>query len=299
MRRKTPTGVFYRSKTFLQKKNAEKWVYKMELALESGEEPDKLHTVLEAIKRYQLIITPNKKGKKWENTRLEKFKTYPITRKYIQEVIPDDMIKWRDERLKNVSSATVLREIKLWSSIFTAAWKEWRWINDNPCFHIRKPSKAPDRERIITSYEKEMLLARLRRSRVKYIFELALETGMRVSEMTGLTQAQVKEDHVILIDTKNGTQRTVPLSQRAKQLVEHVPFGISSGSVSGVFARAAKDLGLDDLTFHDTRHTAATRLANKLSVLELCRMFGWRDPHHAMIYFNPPASDLAEKLKSE
>ncbi len=56
--------------------------------------------------------------------------------------------------------------------------------------------------------------------------------------------------------------------------------------------------GLSRFTFHDTRHTAATWIgrSGKLQLLELCKMFGWSDPKMAMIYFNPSADDLANKL---
>lgn len=36
--------------------------------------------------------------------------------------------------------------------------------------------------------------------------------------------------------------------------------------------------------------------SGKLQLLELCKMFGWSDPKMAMIYFNPSADDLANKL---
>lgn len=29
---------------------------------------------------------------------------------------------------------------------------------------------------------------------------------------------------------------------------------------------------------------------------EMCAMFGWRDPRHAMVYFNPSPGDIAGRL---
>ncbi|MFI8143290.1 integrase, partial [Acinetobacter baumannii] len=49
-------------------------------------------------------------------------------------------------------------------------------------------------------------------------------------------------------------------------------------------------------TFHDTRHTAATRIAPKLPLLDLCKMFGWTDPKRAMVYYNPTSSQIAARL---
>ncbi len=47
---------------------------------------------------------------------------------------------------------------------------------------------------------------------------------------------------------------------------------------------------------HDTRHTAATWMAKKVDVLDLCRQFGWSNPKMALLYFNPTASDISKRL---
>ena len=44
------------------------------------------------------------------------------------------------------------------------------------------------------------------------------------------------------------------------------------------------------------RHTAATRLAPRLSVLDLCRMFGWAKADQALTYYNPSAGEIAKRL---
>lgn len=51
-----------------------------------------------------------------------------------------------------------------------------------------------------------------------------------------------------------------------------------------------------DLTCHDTRHEAITRLAAKMNVLSLARIVGHRDIKMLMIYYNKSAEDLAKQL---
>ena len=65
---------------------------------------------------------------------------------------------------------------------------------------------------------------------------------------------------------------------------------------ANLFVRYRKSLGMDDITFHDTRHTAATWMAKKVDVITLCKIFGWTDPKMAMVYYNPKASDIADLL---
>ena len=67
-------------------------------------------------------------------------------------------------------------------------------------------------------------------------------------------------------------------------------------SLDALFRRARHRAGLDGFTFHDLRHTAATRLAPRLSVLDLCRMFGWAKADQALTYYNPSAGEIAKRL---
>ena len=75
-------------------------------------------------------------------------------------------------------------------------------------------------------------------------------------------------------------------------------FGITSQVLDSLFRRHRDRAGLAGFTFHDARHTAATRLAmsRKVDVLELCRIMGWKNPKQAMTYFNPTASQIAARL---
>lgn len=68
------------------------------------------------------------------------------------------------------------------------------------------------------------------------------------------------------------------------------------------FRRGREKADLSGFTFHDARHTAATRIGatvgqvGKLSFPEFCYVFGWKDPKHALIYVNPDPESLADKL---
>jgi len=53
---------------------------------------------------------------------------------------------------------------------------------------------------------------------------------------------------------------------------------------------------IKDLTFHDTRHEAITRLAKKLDVLDLARMVGHRDIKQLLTYYNKSAKEIASQL---
>jgi hypothetical protein len=113
----------------------------------------------------------------------------------------------------------------------------------------------------------------------------------------------VRGTHCHLPLTKNGSYRDVPLSPVAQRLIERMRgwddalvFGLSSQTLDALFRRARDRAGLSGFTFHDARHTAATRMARQLHVLELCKVFGWRRMDQALTYFNESPQALAHKL---
>ena len=73
-------------------------------------------------------------------------------------------------------------------------------------------------------------------------------------------------------------------------------FKLESASADTMFRRVRDELGIDGLTFHDTRHEAITRLARKVDVLDLARITGHKDLKSLMIYYNATASELAQRL---
>lgn len=73
-------------------------------------------------------------------------------------------------------------------------------------------------------------------------------------------------------------------------------FGLKPQSLDVLFRRARDQAGMSGFVFHDSRHTAATWLAQRLHVLDLCKMFGWANPKQAMAYYNPSAAEIAQRI---
>lgn len=296
------TKSFYQTKSFIHRETAQKWARDIEVSMEREVLPGGLKLVRDAIGKYLKEITPTKKGARWERVRLNKFLTYPISNKRLSSVKPADFGDWRDDRLRTVSNASVRREMGLWSSVFSACVTEWQWITENPLKRVRKPQNSKPRDRVISDKEQAKIIEVLGQEgpflETSRLMQTAIETGMRLSEMTGLdAKRDVTDDCAIIRDSKNNTSRKVPLTKRARALIGD-GFNITSDYAGRLFRQAVRKAKIQGVKFHDTRHTAATRLAQKLNVLDLCRMFGWKDPRHAMVYYNPSASELAQRLET-
>lgn len=155
------------------------------------------------------------------------------------------------------------------------------------------------------------------------LVRVALETAMRQGEMLGLDwrcvdlAARVAQ----LPETKNGTSRNVPLSTAAIEALKTLPraitgrvFPTTASAVKQSWVRAVargrrnylldcEEAGtmsgagfLEDLTFHDLRHEATTRMATKLALHELMKVTGHKDTRMLARYYHPRAEDLAKKL---
>lgn len=155
------------------------------------------------------------------------------------------------------------------------------------------------------------------------LVRVAIETAMRQGEMLALTWANVDSSARVarLPDTKNGSVRNVPLSTAAAEAFKGLPksiggrvFATTASAVKQSWARAVaraqrnyladcKTNGrepvagfLDEITFHDLRHEATSRLAEKLALHELMKVTGHKDTRMLARYYHPRAEDLARKL---
>lgn len=165
-----------------------------------------------------------------------------------------------------------------------------------------------------------------------FLFELAIESAMRLREMYTLSPAQVNiEQRTVFLDkTKNGSKRQVPLTTVAiaayKRYVELVEAGDAEMEgfvfdddrlfpwwdgdrdtkvlatvtvrLSAQFGRIFEAAGCGEVTFHDLRHEATSRLYEKtsLSDVEIAKITGHSSTKLLMRYANLRGSDLAVRL---
>ena len=323
------------SGTFDTKREADEWNARRRIELKSEDKagPGANKTLLDTLRRYAEEVTPKKRGNAKEAIRLnafedvEKHKHLPL-KKRVQAVTSDDIGKWRDHRLSINARGSVLRDLGLLSSVLTTARKEWKWIKANPVQDVSRPTNPDHREVLISGPEVRKMLRQLgyKRGEVRSVsqaiaqaFLLSLFTGMRAGEICGMTWDRVRWDHLILLSleqaihdakgnelvgtTKTGKRREVPLSPGAQKVIKRMRgwdavsvFGVKSQTLDTLFRRSRVRAGLQGFTFHDSRHTACTHLAQKIEVLDLCKMMGWTKTTQALTYYNPKVSDIARRL---
>ena len=283
-------------------------------------------TVDEALTRYMNEVSIHKKTAKKECERIKYYKNnlpcvdWPLTA-YKAEFLKQWEHSVMHRSIRPLTAYSVLRDYSTLSAFFNWCRLDKGWIDFNPVENIRKPKKPEHRERRIELDELQAILTALKyvpgsvpdskMQEVGLIWLIAMSTGMRSGEIVNrkVHDIFIQKRFVRLDDTKNGTSRNVPLDDFALQLwtlalkidrknTDKV-FTVSGGSRDTLFRKAKKMAGLEhaDLTFHDSRHEAASLMAKRIkNALTLCKIFGWKDPKQALTYYNPTNDEILEEL---
>lgn len=317
------------SQIFPTKRQADAWAAsrETELRAELGKPAGERHTFGDALRKYRDEVSPTKRSRKWETTRIDYLLGQPLLHvdKPIGEITPALLGVWRDHRLKLVTAGTVLRDMGLISAVLSEARREWQWISGNPTEDVRRP-RAPDhREVVITRRQVRVMLGEMGyspRQPVRSVsqacavaFLIALRTGMRAGEICGLTWDRVFNGYCRTphkVGRLVTSLRDVPLTAKAMVLIEKMRgydpklvVGLSTSSLDANFRKYRNRAGLEGFTFHDSRHTAATWVAARMksnnlpaqqALLDLCKMFGWTKLDQALTYYNPSAADIAKRI---
>jgi integrase len=308
------------SKTFDTRTAAEQWAREVEHEMDRGAfvshaEADST-TLGELLERYLEEVTPLKKGAGPEAARIRALLRHPLAQRIVSSLRGVDVARYRDGRLRQVSTGTVKRDLVVLSHLFEVARKEWGIEVRNPVRDVKSPPNVKARDRRLRAggdgedSEENCLLTACRGARNPYllpIVRLALETAMRQGELVALRWEHVDlaRRGAHLPDTKNGEARTVPLSTAAVQVLRSLPRsihgqvfpGLTSAAVKRAFTRAVRRAGIEDLHFHDLRHEATTRFFERgLNIMEVASITGHKDLRMLRRYTHLKAEDLARKL---
>lgn len=300
------------SKTFDMRKDAEKWARQQERAIDAGQWADRTEaeqtTLKELLDRYAQEVSKTKRGADAEAYRIDQFKRSKLAQ-YAPAAITSRLIAlWRDDRLKEVSPGTVLRELQLLGHVFTVAMREWGIaLHSNPVTLVRKPAPNKGRDRVLTDAQRVALLAACGQCQspwIKPVVIFALETATRRGEILSLTWNNVSlETSTAFVSGKTGA-RKVPLSPACMEAIRALPrsldgrvFPVTIETLKQAYERAVVRAGIDDFTFHDLRHDALTRLAGMgFNILELRAISGHTTANMLQRYVSINAGDLAKRM---
>ncbi|HET9532544.1 MAG TPA: site-specific integrase [Blastocatellia bacterium] len=231
---------------------------------------------------YKPWAKENKRSWNSDASRLKPILAYFGSKKML-DISPFLVEKFKVTRSKAVtvrgkqrSRTSVNRELELLSRIFSLAISN-REVRNNPVAEVDQYKGEIRRSRYLLSDEEERLMAQFtgKRSHLRLIVLVALQTGMRLGEILKLRKKELDfhRGEIQVTRTKTDEDRRVPMNDRLyRELASHCS-GLSTEYVFAnpetgrplvcikrAFQKALEDAKIEDFRFHDLRHTAATRM---------------------------------------
>lgn len=233
------------------------------------------YSLSEIVIDYKLYIDNNYSRPAEAKFIVDKFYNL-IGNKPAEDITVQDLEKYRGSRKGKIKNSSINREMDNIKRLFSLA-KENKKIKINPCDDLKKLKIENPRKRYLTKEEEEKLL-QVANPTLKAVIIVALHTGMRLSEITHLKWEDVffKENYLIALNTKNGKSRELIITKQMKQELESLPRLSEYVFTNPVtkkpykdfkttFKRAVEKAGIPYITFHELRHSTASRL-NELGV---------------------------------
>lgn len=295
------------------------------------DQPSEGWTMARALEHYRDTVSINKACHEQERSRI-KFLIRSIGHIKLTKLTPQHVQRHIDARREAGKSGATLR---LDVQQVRAMWKHARkakphgWGLDlpgrHPCDGLTVPSPASPRDRRLHDADQEAATPAEEQAIRKALatgddademvdlFDLAILTGMRRSEILSLTPAEVRRARGVWTVTKarhktdkRGHVRRVVLCSEAVAIIRRRMDGLPDGErlftmaapqVYTRFVAACRQAGVRKLRFHDLRHEGISRMADAgLTLGELQAQSGHRSAQMLMRYTNAKAKDIAAKL---
>lgn len=287
------------SKTFERKAIAQKWMTMREAelhqpgALNMGPDP----RLSEVVNKY-LEESTGHMGKT-KRRILETIAASEVGKLKCSEVTSVKLVEWVDA-MRDCGPATRRTYVSHLSPVFKVAQAAWGYplakqnIEDAMVVlkRLGTTAKSEERSRRPTLDELDRLLGYFREVRERNpdsvpmvdLIVFSIFSGRRQGETCRILWGDVEADRVLIRQMKDPTKKATnnvfcDLTPEAQRIIDAQPriservFPYNAPSVSTIFARACAFLTIDDLTFHDMRHEAASRLFE----------MGWTIPHVAAV----------------
>ena len=237
---------------------------------------------------------------RWLDPYLNGLKLEAINRELLDKIT-------KAKRDEGGSNATVNRTLEVVRAILRKAANEWEWLIKPPSFRmLSEPSR---RIRWITREDADRLLTELP-AHMRAMAKFSLETGLRRSNVTGLTWSQVdlvrRTAWIHPDQAKARKAIAVPLSTAAvvlirEQIGKHKEYVFTFHGKPVVqvstktWYKALKRAGIENFRWHDLRHTWASwhvQAGTPLHVLQ--ELGGWESVEMVRRYAHLSSDHLAE-----
>lgn len=238
--------------------------------------------------------------------------------KNIEDIDISDLRSYLNYKRQKVQPNTINNLIAKISAFFTWLYEE-EYIDKNPAKKLRKVKEPSRITKVINSVNLEKMRENCKNNRDRAILELAVATGLRVSELRNLNVSDLNfQTNRIRIVGKGNKERIVMFTDKVKYyIIKHLETrrdrnsDILFASVKEPFGRLGvrrieiivKDLKNvceipDKVTPHSFRHTMATTMIQSgADITTIQKLLGHSNINTTLIYANVDLDTLEYQYK--
>ena len=269
-------GYPHTTKSFLQKSSASKYAREVELKMEKqifNDMSEAQRTTLgDILNKYVEEGITTLKSERTIKSRVKLIQQDKIARYGLLQLRSKHVHEFRDRIKEGRAPKTINMYIETLISCWNYAKRSLSIAlpAENPFEIISKYKIHNERDVTITEEEYQRLLLAAGQSKLNMLEDLirfAVRTTARFSEITGLLRQNVDFNKKLatFIDTKNGTDRTIPISDDIIAILKKYPFGDkffpipTRDKFKEHWYKARDKAGLSHLKFHDLRSVGIRR----------------------------------------
>ena len=308
-------------------------------AIDADPTPRSDWTLFRALRQYDDTVTDTLKGKRQVRARIRMWQGDPLSALRLTDLTAGALTEWRDARtktkkvtgedgkvrseLRHVAASTLRNDLYRLSALYEHAAapttkKGWGLSIKNPVADVAMP-ELPEGRQARLEHDDEggdiaRILAAIRTGpdpeHMRALVVLAVETGMRRSEILDLRAGQVRRTPTGWVierpGSKSGARRRIVLSDPAAEAVlplregrqsDDLVIPLSGDRVAYRWDRARALAKRPLLRMHDLRHEAMSAMADAgLSVGALAAQGGYKTMQTLLRYVNASERDIREKL---
>ena len=284
-------GFPHQFKTFKTKYEAEAWereiLGEMDRGVFVSRSEAESTTLAELLQRFIDEYVPRLSYQNRQVDRVKAIMRRDIGTRIVATIKNSDIAEFIKEReAEGAGGNTIRLDLAVISRVFNVARANWGFESlRNPVANVVRPKIPTGRTRRINGPAEWRALLKAANPRFRLVLRFAVRTAMRREEIAGLTWDRVNLQRriVYLPKTKNGEQRTIPLSRRVVAILRQAGpklsgsvFGMSADAMTRAMTRATRAAGIENLHFHDLRHEGTSRLFEQtdLDVMEIKSITG-------------------------
>ena len=214
-------------------------------------------------------------------------------------------------RRSKVAAATVNREIIMLKHMFKKA-VEWGYLVTSPIRNVKTLKEPPGRVRYVKPAEWQRFLSACSPD-IRSIIIFARHTGLRRGEIFKLKWDDIDWDNkrITICARKNNTSMIIPIKEIIYNMLKRISTSVTSEyifpgnngkrryTVRSGFVAACKRAKINNLRFHDLRHTFASDLINSGADLRTVQaLMGHKNIVSTIRYVHPTERHMRKVIEA-